>query len=414
MVQSVVHFNRVYHTYLDNFCCSTTQYEVRFIFASSMGPSPFRFYNRWLEDKGLVKEAVKGWVDYKVSGSKGVIWVSKLKASKLSIKIWLSLKVGGTIVEVKIESEMVEGGNKNSKFFHLVANRRRRSNYIGDISFDRVRFSDPKDVKNGVLNYFKKHFKYFVDNRPRYRDLFPKQMSQVDKIWLEDSFSKDEVWEAVHSCDRNKAPSHDDSFIIEEEIIHKWKRQKDGGLLVKLDFEKGYDFVDQTFLDDMMANMGFGVQWRKWIKDFISSPVLLVIVNGSPPLFFKIERGLHQGDSLSSFLFNLVMEGKNVLLMRAHDLNLIKGVNFGNNEVHVSHLQFTNDIILFLEPNIEVLLKLKRVLSLLVEGSKTASILKEGLSVIVGKGNKAQLWKDIGWDSITLYRAFLRIYALAV
>ncbi|KAK3228762.1 hypothetical protein Dsin_000643 [Dipteronia sinensis] len=38
-----------------------------------------------------------------------------------------------------------------------------------------------------------------------------------------------------------------DSFVIAEDIIHHWKKNKDGGLLVKLDFEKAYDSLDHGF-----------------------------------------------------------------------------------------------------------------------------------------------------------------------
>ncbi|KAK2659168.1 hypothetical protein Ddye_005701 [Dipteronia dyeriana] len=73
-----------------------------------------------------------------------------------------------------------------------------------------------------------------------------------------------------------------DSFIIAEEIVHNWKRDKVGGLLVKLDFEKAYDSIDHSFLDDMILGMGFGVRWRGWIRDCISSLSMSALVNSSP------------------------------------------------------------------------------------------------------------------------------------
>ncbi|KAK3226983.1 hypothetical protein Dsin_006845 [Dipteronia sinensis] len=44
-----------------------------------------------------------------------------------------------------------------------------------------------------------------------------------------------------------------DNIVIAEEIVHKWKRDKVGGILLKLDFEKAYDSVDHNFLLDMMT-----------------------------------------------------------------------------------------------------------------------------------------------------------------
>ncbi|KAK2656863.1 hypothetical protein Ddye_009915 [Dipteronia dyeriana] len=73
-----------------------------------------------------------------------------------------------------------------------------------------------------------------------------------------------------------------DSFIIAEEIIQEWKGEKEGGLLVKLDFEKTYDSVDRDFLNFIMEGMGFEEKLRKWIRDCISTPTLSAFVHGSP------------------------------------------------------------------------------------------------------------------------------------
>ncbi|KAK3231063.1 hypothetical protein Dsin_002944 [Dipteronia sinensis] len=92
-----------------------------------------------------------------------------------------------------------------------------------------------------------------------------------------------------------------DSFIISEEIINMWKREKEGNVVVKLDFEKAYDNVEHGFLDASMENMGFGERWRGWIRECISTPLLSVLVNGSHTTQFGMERGLRQGDPLSLF-----------------------------------------------------------------------------------------------------------------
>ncbi|KAK3193123.1 hypothetical protein Dsin_024433 [Dipteronia sinensis] len=108
--------------------------------------------------------------------------------------------------------------------------------------------------------------------------------------------------------------------------------------------------------------MGFGMRWRKWTRDCISSSMLSVLVNGSPTSQFHIERGLRQGDTLSPFLFNLAVEGLNACFSKAHELKLINGVTFGENMVHISHLQFADDTILFLEPKLLGLLNTKMML----------------------------------------------------
>ena len=40
----------------------------------------------------------------------------------------------------------------------------------------------------------------------------------------------------------------------------------------------------------------------------------------------------------------------------------MKGAVFGKNEVHVSHLQFADDMILFIQPNLSYFLNARRIL----------------------------------------------------
>ncbi|KAK2640108.1 hypothetical protein Ddye_027903 [Dipteronia dyeriana] len=53
------------------------------------------------------------------------------------------------------------------------------------------------------------------------------------------------------------------------------------------------------------------------------------------------------------------------------------------------------------------------VQSLLEEGSKSAVILKDGLKVVVGSGDRARVWTDAWCDSTPLRYSFPRIYVLS-
>ncbi|KAK3212501.1 hypothetical protein Dsin_017207 [Dipteronia sinensis] len=153
-----------------------------------------------------------------------------------------------------------------------------------------------------------------------------------------------------------------DSFVVAEEIIQSWKLDKEGGLLLKLDFEKAYDSVDHEFLDAMMKGMGFWERWRQWIRSCISTLMLSVLVNRSPTAQFRVERGLRQGDPLSPFLFNVVTEGLSCLIEKAAGLGLVRGATFGDDTIHIMHLQFANDTVLFLKPKTKYLHNARRLL----------------------------------------------------
>ncbi|KAK3206971.1 hypothetical protein Dsin_021017 [Dipteronia sinensis] len=43
-------------------------------------------------------------------------------------------------------------------------------------------------------------------------------------------------------------------------------------------------------------------------------------------------------------------------------MDMIEGASFGDNEVHISHLQFADDTILFLKPRKDYILNVRRIL----------------------------------------------------
>ncbi|KAK2650715.1 hypothetical protein Ddye_018204 [Dipteronia dyeriana] len=90
--------------------------------------------------------------------------------------------------------------------------------------------------------------------------------------------------------------------------------------------------------------------------------MLSILVNGSPTDQSGLESGLHQGDPLPPFLFNIAIKVLNRLLKKALEMNMVRGVDFGNGKEHATHLQSTDETIVFLEPKRDYLLNLKRIL----------------------------------------------------
>jgi len=52
-----------------------------------------------------------------------------------------------------------------------------------------------------------------------------------------------------------------------------------------------------------MIKMRFPTLWSKWDLKCITTTSASALANGSPTNEFKFERGLHQGDPLSVFIF---------------------------------------------------------------------------------------------------------------
>lgn len=82
-------------------------------------------------------------------------------------------------------------------------------------------------------------------------------------------------------------------------------------------------------------------------------PFFSIQINGTSKGFFKAIRGLQQGDPLSPFLFSLVADGLSVILRKAEEASLLEGFIIGNDRVMVTHLQFTDDTILFLKAELD-------------------------------------------------------------
>lgn len=118
-------------------------------------------------------------------------------------------------------------------------------------------------------------------------------------------------------------------------------------LLFKVDFEKACDFVDLSYLDTIMHKMNFPTLWRQWMSECIGTATASVLVNGCPTDEFPMERGLRQGDPLSSFLFLLAAEGFNVLMLSIIEPGLFRSYYVGHdNALYLSHLQFADDTLI--------------------------------------------------------------------
>lgn len=98
----------------------------------------------------------------------------------------------------------------------------------------------------------------------------------------------------------------------------------------------------------MLRRLGFGVKWRKWITAYVTSVSYAAIINGGPSTLFKPSKGLRQGDPLSPFLFIVVMEALNKMILKAREQNLFQGLKVGKgaSKEEISHLFFTDDVLL--------------------------------------------------------------------
>lgn len=153
-----------------------------------------------------------------------------------------------------------------------------------------------------------------------------------------------------------------DGPMILNEVLEEACSSKQKRLVLKVDFAKAFDSVDWDYLIELMRRMYFPSKWLRWIKGCISSAFANVLVNGSSSGEFQLERGLRQGDPLSSFLFLIAAEDLNLLTKRAISEGLLTAVHVGRNKVEISHLQYADDTLFVVDGKLENTVALKQLL----------------------------------------------------
>ena len=108
-----------------------------------------------------------------------------------------------------------------------------------------------------------------------------------------------------------------------------------------------------------MHRLGF---YSKWIRGYMESSSILVLVNGSPTANFKPMRGLRHGDPLALFLFIVVAEGLVGLVRQTLKANMLKSVKVGRYEVESCMLQFADDTLFMCEATFYNVITMKVIL----------------------------------------------------
>ncbi|OIT39647.1 putative acyl-activating enzyme 19 [Nicotiana attenuata] len=100
-------------------------------------------------------------------------------------------------------------GDRNTIFFHRMANAHRRNNTIDKLEVNGVTVENPETIKGEILSFYQKLYTETEEWRPEVVLADCPCISESEKQWLQRSFEEDEVCAGVKLCASDKAPGPD-------------------------------------------------------------------------------------------------------------------------------------------------------------------------------------------------------------
>ncbi|PNX84361.1 ribonuclease H [Trifolium pratense] len=141
----------------------------------------------------------------------------------------------------------------------------------------------------------------------------------------------------------------DENIIVAKEIVHTMNRMKGkkGAFAIKVDLAKAYDKLSWEFIWRVLMEIKFPEALINVIMHAVTIVMTNVKWNGAKSTYFKPQRGIRQGDPISPYLFVLCMDKLSHLILHAVSEGKWHGIKAGRNGPIVSHVMFTDNLMLF-------------------------------------------------------------------
>ena len=130
--------------------------------------------------------------------------------------------------------------------------------------------------------------------------------------------------------------------VIEVLFYSKLKNIK--GSVVSVDFKKAFDSLNHPFLFEVLKIFNFGERFSNYIHVLYNDIESCVMNNRVSTGYFKIERGVRQGDPLSPYLFVLAIE---TLAIHVRNNPKITGIKLNVNE-ELKLAMYADDVTFYL------------------------------------------------------------------
>jgi hypothetical protein len=142
-----------------------------------------------------------------------------------------------------------------------------------------------------------------------------------------------------------------EGVVIIHEVLHELKKTHAKGIVLKLDFEKAYDKIHWSFLRNVLRKKGFCERWIDWIILVVETGKVCINIHEEYGEYFRTYKGLRQGDPLSPLLFDTVADALRAMITSARDKGHLQDLVPHLVDGGITHLQYADDTVLFLELN---------------------------------------------------------------
>jgi len=126
----------------------------------------------------------------------------------------------------RAKQHLMEDGDRNTKFFHRVANSRRKFNAIESIKVEGDLHVDDSSLKGAIVQFYEKLYHENSSYRSFLEGISYSSISLEDARELKKEFSEEEVWKAINDLGEEKAPGRMVSILLFFSIAGTLSRAK--------------------------------------------------------------------------------------------------------------------------------------------------------------------------------------------
>lgn len=130
-------------------------------------------------------------------------------------------------------------------------------------------------------------------------------------------------------------------------------KRKKRFMAIKVDFEKACDWLDWAFIANTLQEVGFDNSLINIMVSCITTASMQISWNEDMTNDFKSTRGVRQGNPFSPYFFVLWLERLSHLIEDRVQSGVWHPFRFGKNGPLLSHLLFTDDMLLVAEASLD-------------------------------------------------------------